>query len=194
MRATMNRIAAVLLLCASATIAHAAGEVSVEAARHEEGVAVRARAVIDASYDTVWSTLTDYDRLGEFIPGMRSSRVLAREGEAATVEQTGEVEFLFVAIPIDVVVVSTARPPGSIDIRVLRGSLKRLDGGYRVEAEPSGMVTLRWEGIVEPAVPLPSFIKVPMMRANIENQFTGMVREIERREALRRQQSNEGSR
>jgi len=190
----MNRIAAFLVFCACATIAHAASEVSVEAAWHEEGVQVRARAVIEASYDTVWSTLTDYDRLGEFIPGMRSSRVLERDGGAATVEQTGEAEFLFISVPIDVVVVSTARPPGSIDIRVLRGSLKRLDGGYRVEAGPSGMVTLRWEGIVEPAVPLPSFLKVPMMRANIENQFTGMVREIERREALRRQQSNEGSR
>ena len=189
----MSRIAAILALFAWAATACAASGVSVEAEHREEGVAIRAHAVLEASHDTVWSTLTDYDRLAEFIPGMRESHVVSRDGDAATVAQTGEAVFLFVTVPIDVVVVSTARPPDAIDIHVLRGSLKRLDGGYRVESATPGMITLSWEGIVEPSVPLPAFLKVPVLRASIESQFTGMVREIERREALRRKPFTEGS-
>ena len=48
---------------------------------------VRARALIQASWDTVWGTLVDYNRLAAFIPGMKSSRVLEQNGNAATVEQ-----------------------------------------------------------------------------------------------------------
>ena len=38
----------------------------------------------------------------------------------------------------------------------------------------------------KPATPLPPLLGVAVMRVCIEDQFTGMVREIERREALRR--------
>jgi hypothetical protein len=43
----------------------------------------------------------------------------------------------------------------------------------------------RWSGIVERAISLPLVITVPLMRANVSDQFRGMVIEIERREALR---------
>ena len=52
--------------------------------------------------ELVWQTLTDYGRLAEFIPGMRSSRVVERHGAVAVVEQAGEAGFLFFTFPIEV--------------------------------------------------------------------------------------------
>ncbi|HYZ41455.1 MAG TPA: hypothetical protein VE687_12640 [Stellaceae bacterium] len=43
---------------------------------------------------------------------------------------------------------------------------------------------LRWQGIIEPDVPLPLFITAPGMRETIADQFLGMINEIERRGAL----------
>jgi len=46
-------------------------------------------------------------------------------------------------------------------------------------------LVLRWPGIIERSISLPLFITVPLMRASISGGFRGMVKEIERRQALR---------
>jgi hypothetical protein len=46
-------------------------------------------------------------------------------------------------------------------------------------------VLLTWTGTVE-AESMPPLLGEMVMRSNIEDQFRGMVREIERRDALRR--------
>jgi ribosome-associated toxin RatA of RatAB toxin-antitoxin module len=180
-----------LLLLFFASAAGAAEELTIEATRRDGAVEIRAHALIEASWNTVWTTLTDYNRLADFIPGMKSSRVVEQKGDAATVEQVGEARFLIFSFPIEVTVVSTARPPDVIDIRVLKGSFRRLDGGYRVRPAAAGRIALSWIGLIEPDFPLPPLLGEVVMRANIEDQFIGMVREIERREALRRQTKRE---
>jgi ribosome-associated toxin RatA of RatAB toxin-antitoxin module len=164
-----------------------AEQVSVEASRQGAAVAIEARATIKAPYALIWQTLTDYDHLSEFIPGMITSHVVERRGSAAIVEQTGKAGFLFFTYPIEVVVESREEPPAFIGMRVLKGNLKQLDGGYRIERAgyKDDEFVLRWSGIIEHPVSLPFFITVPLMRANISDQFRAMVKEIERREALR---------
>lgn len=175
--------AALLLLWAAA--ASAAEGVTVEATRRDAAVEVRAHALLEASFDTVWGTLTDYDHLAEFIPGLKRSRVVERKGGSLVVEQEGEARFLLFTYPIAVTLLATARRPSAIDVRVLKGNLRRLDGGYRLERVDTGKIALRWVGLIEPEA-LPPLLGVLVMRATIESQFTGMVREIERREAVRR--------
>jgi ribosome-associated toxin RatA of RatAB toxin-antitoxin module len=174
-----------LILALWCVAASAAEDLSVETLRRGSAVEVRAYALIDAEYGTVWSTLTDFDRLSEFVPGMLASRVLEHEGNTWTVAQRGETRFLFLAFPVEVTVLVTARPPWALDVRLLKGSLKRLDGGYRVQQASGGKIALRWSGLVEPAS-LPPLLGELVMRANIKSQFAGMVREIERREAVSR--------
>jgi carbon monoxide dehydrogenase subunit G len=180
-------LGALLILTAWAGIAIGAEQVSVEASRQGSAVAITARATIKAPYALIWQTLTDYDHLSEFIPGMVKSHVIERRGGTAIVEQTGKAGFLFFTYPIEVVVESLEEPPAFIGIRMLKGNLKQLDGGYRIEKAGNNddEFVLRWSGIIEPSIPLPLFITVPLMRANISDQFRGMVKEIERREALR---------
>jgi len=164
-----------------------AEQVSVEASRQGTAVAISARATIKAPYALIWQTLTDYDHLSEFIPGMVKSHVIERRGDAAIVEETGKAGFLFFTYSIEVVVESLEEPPAFIGIHVLKGNLKQLDGGYRIEKTgyKDDEFVLRWSGIIEPSISLPLFITVPLMRANISDQFRGMVKEIERRETSR---------
>ena len=60
-----------------------------------------------------------------------------------------------------------------------------MDGAYRIAPQAGGHSLLSWTGIVE-AESMPPLIGELLMRAIIEDQFRGMVREIERRDALRR--------
>ena len=161
-----------------------ATEVSVETARRDDAIEVVCRALVAAPADLAWQTLTDYDRLAEFIPGMRRSRVIERRGALSVVEQSGEARLLFLSFPIEVTLSSLERPPHAIEAVLLKGNLKRLQGVYRIQPQAGGRVLVSWEGVIEPEG-MPPLLGELVMRANIEDQFRGRVREIERRAASR---------
>lgn len=167
--------------------AQAAEDLVVEASRKGAFVEVRARATIDAPLSVIWTTLTDYERLPEFVPGLKKSRIVSRIGPTVVVEQSGEARFLMFSFPIDVTLESVERPPASIRVRALSGTLRYLEGGYEVEPDAnSAKFVLRWVGTIAPDVSLPPLFGEVVMRMSIQDQFTGMVSEIDRREALRR--------
>lgn len=186
-------IAPAPLLLAAGVAAAAEGMVVVAEARGS-AVSVDIRATVSAPHAVIWSTLTDYGHLAEFIPGMQSSKITERRGSTAIVEQHGEAGFLVFSYSIDVVVASTEHHPDTIEIRVLKGNLKRLDGRYQVErGEKEGTWTVRWVGLIEPSIPLPQFLNVRLIRGSLVDQFRGMIDEIERRDVLRRTASSKGS-
>lgn len=167
--------------------AAAAEQVSVTTARSGSAVQVQARARVHADWQVAWDTLTDYDHLARFIPGMKRSRQIERRGPAAIVEQVGEARLLLWRLPIEVTVASVERPPHRIEVHALSGSLSRLDGAYRIEFEPAARdgLTLHWEGVIDPGVMLPGALAEPLVRAQVTEQFLGMVGEIERRAGVR---------
>jgi ribosome-associated toxin RatA of RatAB toxin-antitoxin module len=164
--------------------ARSAAEVSVDATSQDGVVQVSARAVVRAPIELVWQTLTDYDHLSQFVPGIDSSRVVSRQGAQLIIEQKGGAHWWLFFYPIRVTVATTERPFESIDVRLLRGNLRRLDGGYRIEPRPDGSTEVTWQGLIEPDTPLPSFIRTAVLRRSISEQFAGMVKEIERRADL----------
>ena len=179
----MDRVLRVLLAAGALATASAsrATDIQVVATAQDEAVQVTAQAVIRAPAELIWQTLTDYDHLAQFIPGIVESRVVSRDGTRSVVEQKGGARFWFFSYPIRVTVVSSERPFEGIDVQLLNGNLRRLEGGYRIEPRPDGSTELTWRGLVEPDTPLPSFMRTALLRRTISEQFTGMVREIERR-------------
>jgi ribosome-associated toxin RatA of RatAB toxin-antitoxin module len=179
---------ALLSALGSTGVAIAGEVIAVQARRQGSAVQVTTQAVIRAPLEVIWQTLTDYDRLAEFVPDISSSRVIERQGSTVTVEQAGKAHLWFFTYAIDVVVEVTEQPPACAAVRVLRGNLKQLEGGYRldkVEGKEGDEYLLQWSGLIEPALPVPTAVTLPLMRSNIARQFEGMVREIERREARR---------
>ena len=177
------------LVLLGAGSACAAENLTVEAIRKGEFIEVRANATIEAPVAVIWATLTDYERLPEFIPGLKKSRIISRQGASVIVEQSGEARFLMFTLPIDVTLEAVEQPPLSIKVRALSGNLRHFEGGYQIGPERIGnRIQLRWIGTIIPDVSLPPLIGEVIMRMRIEEQFIGMVHEIERREALRRVQ------
>jgi hypothetical protein len=132
-----------------------ADAIVVTARREAATVAIDASATIDAPLSLIWETITDYDHLAQFIPGIKTSRVVARRGPVVTIEQTGVVNLLLFEYHIRIVPVGTR----------------------------SDRYLLNWNGVIEPAAGLPVFLALPLVRSKIDQQFTAMVREIERRAA-----------
>lgn len=170
-----------LAVGAAASAQQPPNALDVQAERRGGLIDVRARAMLRAPMPVVWQTLTDYERLPEFIPGLASSRITARKGPVVTVAQTGEARFLFLTVPIAVTLESTERPPDVVEVRRVSGTVAHLQGRYEATPQANGMVLLRWSGSISPDAQLPPLIETTLVRLLIQDQFTGMVHEIERR-------------
>jgi len=172
-------------LLAPSAMAQEPAIVDVQAERNGGLIDVRALAIVQAPLAVVWGTLTDYERLPEFIPGLQTSRIIDRQGATITVAQTGQARFLFLTLPIAVTLQSTERPPHVVEVRRIAGTVRYLQGRYVAEQLPDRKVRLRWIGSVSPEADLPPLIGTALARLSIQEQFQGMVREIESRAGRR---------
>jgi ribosome-associated toxin RatA of RatAB toxin-antitoxin module len=170
----------------AAVPAHGAEDVAVEALRQGEAVQVQARAIIAAPIGLVWQVLTDYERLPGFIPGISKSVIRDRRGNRLLLEQSGEARFFFFSFPIEVTLEVTESPPQSVASRAVGGNVRRMTGRYQLSDEAQQRVLLRYTGLIEPDFALPPFVGVAALRSTVEEQFTAMVAEIERRAASAR--------
>lgn len=182
----MRRPAAALLalllaaLLVAAPVAAAAPPVEVQVERDGGVMGVLALARASAPVETCYSTLTDFDRLADFIPGMQKSRVTSPAGEPLRVEQvgrTGAGPFSFV---LTVTLGLTLEPPTRIDFVRVAGNLKRMDGRWLVEPAEGGC-SIGYRATIEPQFWVPPLIGPLLMRQQVTDQLQGLVGEIERR-------------
>jgi carbon monoxide dehydrogenase subunit G len=173
---------AVFLAAATACPAAPDGATVAVASTQDGAFAVSARARVHAQRETVWRTLTDYDSFERFIPGLLKSRRLSCDAGRCTVDQRWRVGVLGIPLSVNATVMAVELPPSRLEVHLVEGNIKRIDGAYRIE-ESGGTTDLRWEGIIEGPGYLPAWLLKPGMTALATNQFEGMVAEIERRAA-----------
>jgi hypothetical protein len=63
--------------------------------RQGEYITVNASVLMQVDARIAWEVLSDYDHLAQFIPDMKISRVVSRDGNRVLVEQKGEFGFFF---------------------------------------------------------------------------------------------------
>lgn len=171
------------LLCAWHATAAPSDPISVEAHREGEAVLIEAKASVRADVRVAWEVLTAYDRYTQFISELKSSRILARSGATAIVEQKGEVGFFLFHFPLEVVFSVTEQAPSGVTSRAISGTFREMTSVYEL-TQDGDRVRLTYRGRLVPAFRLPPLLGVPALRSAMEKQFTELVREIGRRAAI----------
>ena len=156
--------------------------ISVETDGQGELITVTASADMQVDPRTVWAVISDYDRLADFIPDMRSSRVIRRDGDQVLVEQTGEFGFLFFRQPVEVRLAVSESPPRRIVAHAVGGNLQSMEGRYAVESLPGNLVRLSYSGRLVPGFQVPPFVGRIAVRSTMDRQFRALVQEIVRRD------------
>ena len=180
-------IGVVLALAAawSALCPALAQDISIRTARDGDFITVSASAFMKVDPSIAWAVLSDYDHLAKFIPDMKSSRVVSREGNVLRVEQKGDVGFFFYKEPVNMLLEVHEEPPSRITARGIEGNIKGLETRYDLKSSAAG-VRLDYAGRFEPDFSIPPLIGMPIMNRVIERRFRAMVNEIQRRDALAR--------
>jgi carbon monoxide dehydrogenase subunit G len=161
-------------------------EISFSAAREGEFIIAEARVDLPVAPATAWAVLTDYENFPRFISGMRESKVVARHPAGMVVEQKGSFGFLFFSQEIEVSMLVSEFPPNVIASRSNGGSFRDALGRYELQPLEEG-VRLSYAGRLLPEFSLPPLIGMSIVRYALERNFTEMIEEILRRDALARQ-------
>jgi ribosome-associated toxin RatA of RatAB toxin-antitoxin module len=180
-----SSVRSVFLIVALAHGAALAQEINIRAEREGSFVTVSAWVVMRADQRIAWAVLSDYDHLAKFIPDMKTSRVLSRDGNKLRVEQKGDVGFFFYREPVNVILEVLEDPPRRITARAVEGNVRTLETRYDLQPADSG-VRLDYSGRFEPNFAIPPLIGMPLVRRLIERRFRAMVEEIQRRDDLAR--------
>jgi carbon monoxide dehydrogenase subunit G len=184
-------VAAALVLAGTlaAQSAIAAGQIRFETDDEGELITITASADMEVEARTVWAVISDYDNLADFIPHMRSSRVLRRDGDQVLIEQTGEFGFLFFRRPVEVRLSVAESPPRRIVAHAVGGNLQSLEGRYAIESLPGGEVRLNYSGRLVPGFDVPRFVSRMAVRSTMARQFQALVQEIVRRDLSARNEA-----
>lgn len=179
------RLATLLGATVPAGIACAAADQSIEVQVHkqQDGYHISALARIDAPVASVWSVLTDFNHLADFVPDMRESRVISADGEPLRLQQHGVAHALLFERKVSVVLAVTMQPQQSIHFRSIGGNLRTMEGEWRLTPQAGGC-QLRYIAISEPEFWTPPLIGSALVRRQVREQFAGVIAEINRRAQL----------
>jgi len=159
-------------------IVQAAPDVHVERRHGVFQVHVDTPVAVDAQ--TAWQVLTDYNRLAEFVPDMRMSRIISAPGEPLLLEQKGGAGFLLFKVSIEVVLQVDEIPPERLKFHAVSGNMKRMRGEWRI-SRADRAVRLSYEAELEPDFWVPPVIGAALMRRDIGKQIDGVVQEMLKR-------------
>ncbi|MCE2691900.1 MAG: SRPBCC family protein [Rubrivivax sp.] len=184
-----------------ATAAQAAPEIHVD--RDGDRFTVSATALLDADAKTAWDTLTDYERLPQFVPGITRTRIVQAQPQRPVIEYEGEFRVYFFRVPVRLRLAATHEPI----VRVLAESapatpeapppsMKNFRGRYELAVVRAGSgagarsaVRLDYHAQFELAEPLPpvlgALFGTAAVRRTMGAQFEAMTTEIERRARAR---------
>lgn len=160
-----------LMLALSAPAPALSATPEVSARRIESGgeqvFVVAASGSVKASPAAVWKVLTDYERMPDFVPDLKTARVLSRAGNGAVLEQTGVAHFMFLSRAIRLVVNVHEVPMSAIDISLVSGDMKMYDCRWQITPLADGGTQIDYSGQMVPKFYVPGVMGSNMIRRDI---------------------------
>jgi ribosome-associated toxin RatA of RatAB toxin-antitoxin module len=142
---------------------------------------VEASGAVQAAPAAVWKILTDYERMPEFVPDLRSSRVLSRTGKRAIVEQFGQARFLFFRRDIHLIVQVTEQPPSAIEIGLVTGDMNVYSCRWELVPIPeTGGTRVLYSGKLVPKFYVPGFLGANIISSDIERMMRAVLERLDR--------------
>jgi len=145
------------------------------------GIRIYATSTVNADANVLWATLTDYNKLSSFVPGMTLSRQIASPKPGIKmVEQKGEGGLVSLVMPDHVVFAIEEKPYSSITFQTVAARGSSLQGEWTINGQRSP-VQLVYRAHAVPVVPPPPMFSDGYVQEEIRTRMDALGREAERR-------------
>ncbi|HXN05483.1 MAG TPA: SRPBCC family protein, partial [Nitrospiria bacterium] len=145
-------------------------------------IALSAELDIPASPEKVWKTLADYDHLPDFLPKMKTSRMISRRDHNVVVEQSSETRFFFFRKTIAVTLNILEKPIEEIAFSNLDGNMELFSGKWLLKGSEDGKSTqLRYQLEFKPSFFAPRWIVRHTIEREVAEQLQLISKEAQKR-------------
>ena len=87
-----------------------------------------------ATFDSLWSVLTDYDRLNLYIPNLLSSKKISRVENNVKLKQIGAQDFLGMKFSAEVTIdLFEERELGLLKFSLIKGDFRKFEGSWKIQ-------------------------------------------------------------
>tara|TARA_Y100001978_G_C23484655_1_gene333322 strand:+ start:106 stop:639 length:534 start_codon:yes stop_codon:yes gene_type:complete len=94
-----------------------------------------AQLTTSATFNSLWSVLTDYDRLNLFIPNLLSSKKLFEKENNYHIRQVGSQDFLGIKFSAEVILdLYEEKDNGLIKFNLMKGDFRRFEGSWEIKS------------------------------------------------------------
>lgn len=176
-------IAGVVALCLQ-TVPASAGDARISLQPLGAGrYALEGSFTVDASPETAWEVLSDYDNLTAFVPAMRTSKIRAREGGLLLLEQESIGRAFLFRHTVRVLLELREQRPGRISFKdTARKCFKSYEGEWRLEPEGKGTL-VRYRVDVEEGPELPFYVPKGAVKSAARELLNAVAAEMLRRDS-----------
>jgi len=128
-----------------------------DVARQRGHYSLEANGRLDATPESIYAVLTDYEQIPRFMPDIRRSSVLERSEGMTVVEQEAVARLMMFSKRIHLIL-EIQNAPGVIRFRDRCGkSFARYEGGWTI-AERDGQAVVRYDLTATPSFDVPEFL------------------------------------
>lgn len=144
---------------------------------------ITSSGAVAATPTVVWRILTDYNHLADYLPNMKSARVVSRNGDRVIVEQLGIARFLYFSRDIRLVVQVHERAPNRIDISMIDGDMKAYRASWELSPLAGAAGTkVVYNATIEPKFGVPGIVGVSAVRKDIARMMAAVFLRLDRQE------------
>lgn len=158
----------------------------VDGAEGDKAYQVTSSGTVQATPALVWRVLTDYDHLADYLPNLKSTRVVSRTGGKVILEQVGAARFLFFSQTIRLVVQVDERTPDRIDIELIEGDMKAFRARWELSplAGATGTTGTRvaYSATIVPKFDVPGIIGTSVVRKDIARMMAAVLSRVDRQQ------------
>lgn len=135
---------------------------------------------LDVSVEEAWATISDYDRMADFVSNITYSRVISRTGNSLRVEQKGRASRGIFSVSFENVRDVELDPPTQIRTKLVSGNLQHAES-LTTLVERDGRLHLVNHGEYVPTIWVPLFISRNMIESEAREQYGEVRAEMMRR-------------
>ena len=136
---------------------------------------VTAHTTIPVPQGRIWTVLTDYDHLEEFVPLMELSKVIQRDGPVILLYQRGSIRLPFYRKDLEVTFHVEEKPREAIHFEAVKGDFLIYRGSWELQKTAEG-VRIDYEATLEPAAPLPRWVMAHLERWLLRATFRAIIK------------------
>jgi ribosome-associated toxin RatA of RatAB toxin-antitoxin module len=142
---------------------------------------IASSGTVAATPAAVWRILTDYNHMADYVPDLKSAKIVSRNGDKVIIDQLGAARFFFFSRPIHLVVQVHEQAPNKLDVSLVDGDMKVYRCSWELRQADGGTRVL-YNATIEPKFYVPGMVGASMVRKDIGRMMSAVLARLDRDE------------